>query len=211
MTYKLYWHPGVSSLAPMAVLEETGADYEAILVNAEAGEHQTETYRRIHPYGRIPALVLPDGQPMFESAAITIYVADQFPESGLAPKPGSSKKAHYYQWILFLTDTLYPTYNRMYHPERYIDEPSLTSHIEANCEHLLIEQWEVVENALADRDWLLGHEFSAADVYLMMVVSWDKDLTAFRQRCPNITRVARAASERPAVRRAINRHTVNLP
>ncbi len=211
MTFKLYWHPGVSSLAPMAVLEEAGADYEAIAVNAEDGEHQTEAYRRIHPYGRIPALVLPDNQPMFESAAITMHIVDQFPDCGLAPTPATAQRAHYYQWMLFLTDTLYPCYNRLYHPERYIDDVSLVPHIERNCERLLVEQWDVVEKSLEDRVWLLGNDLSAADIYLMMVVSWDKDLAAFRRRCPNVTRVARAVSKRPAVRRAIERHTVNLP
>ncbi|NIM22716.1 MAG: glutathione S-transferase, partial [Candidatus Latescibacteria bacterium] len=76
------------------------ADYEAIRVNAEAGEHQTEAYRKIHPYGRIPALVLPDGQPVFESAGMTMHIVDQFPHSDLAPPPGTPQRAHYYQWMM---------------------------------------------------------------------------------------------------------------
>ena len=83
--YQLYWYKAASSLAPMAVLEETGATYEAVEIDAAAGEHKGAAYRQIHPLGLIPALRLPDGRMVFESAGIvhvsTISAASQ-PDDG---------------------------------------------------------------------------------------------------------------------------------
>ena len=85
--YVLYWHPDSSSLAPMAVLEETGAAYEAVRIDIVAGENFSPDYKKIHPYGRVPALMLPDGRAVFESAGLVMYLADCHREAGLAPAP----------------------------------------------------------------------------------------------------------------------------
>ena len=65
--YRLYWYRTASSLAPMATLEEVGADYEAVEVDCAAGAHREPAYRQIHPLGLLPALLLPDGRTVFES------------------------------------------------------------------------------------------------------------------------------------------------
>lgn len=91
--YQLYWYKSASSLLPMAVLEESGASYEAVEVDAAIGEHKSATYRAIHPLGLIPALRLPDGRTVFESAGIAMLVADRHPEAGMAPDPASADRA----------------------------------------------------------------------------------------------------------------------
>ena len=85
MQYKLYWHPATSSLAAMALLEEIGASYEALCVDVEVGENFESEYLRIHPYGRVPALGLPDGSNAFESAGLVLYLADQATGGRLVP------------------------------------------------------------------------------------------------------------------------------
>ena len=71
--YRLYWCPRTASQAPMAVLEEIGADYELKLVDAKAGQHRSPEYLRINPNGLIPMLATPDGATLFESAAILVF------------------------------------------------------------------------------------------------------------------------------------------
>ena len=122
--YRLYWCPGASSLAPMALLEEAAVDCEMIEVDAPAGEHRTAGYREIHPLELIPALRLPDGRTVFESAGIVMYLADRFPQAGLASDPASDQRALYNQWLFYLADTLYPTYNRFYWPQRFSTDPA---------------------------------------------------------------------------------------
>ena len=211
MHYKLYWHPGSSSLAPMALLEEIGANYEAILVDLEAGENFESEYLRIHPYGRVPALELPDGSSVFESAGLVLHLADQATDGRLVPGVGEADRARCYQWLFFLADTIYPSYNRLAHPERYVADDSAQDLIKENAMALLTEQWDVLEKRLAERRWLLGDRFSCADIYLVMVATWDFAPESFAARCPNVIRVAHAAAQRPAVQYALERHTTPLP
>lgn len=211
LPYKLYWHPATSSLAPMALLEELGAHYEAIFVDVEAGENFGSEYLRIHPYGRVPALGLPDGSSVFESAGMVLYLADQTPGGHLVPGLGETDRARCYQWLFFLTDTIYPSYNRLAHPERYVADDSAQDLIKENAMALLTEQWDVVEKSLADRRWLLGDRFSCADIYLVMVATWDFAPESFAARCPNVIRVAHAAAQRSTVQHALERHTTRLP
>ena len=90
--HTLYWNRNSSSLAPMAVLEESGTPYEAVWIDMAAGEHKSPAHRARHPLGLVPALVLPDGTTLVESAAITAYGADLNPDNGLAPPVGTPSR-----------------------------------------------------------------------------------------------------------------------
>lgn len=190
----------------MAVLQEVRAEHETIEVDAPGGEHRSDRYRNIHPLGLIPALRLPNGRAVFESAGIVMYLADRFPESGLAPAADNDNRALYNQWLFYLADTLYPTYNRLYHPQRFSVEQGDAERIEERCRQLLIDQWKVIDDALNERDWLVGDSCTAADIYLQMVSTWDNDPKAFAARYPNVARVAAAIEQRPAVAHAVSRH-----
>ena len=204
--YVLYWHPDSSSLAPMAVLEETGAAYEAVRIDIVAGENFSPDYKKIHPYGRVPALKLPDGRAVFESAGLVMYLADRHREAGLAPAPQAPERAVFYQWLLFMADSLYPSYNRFYRCERYAASPQAQAEVRDSAVQTRAEQWQVIEQILQYQAWLLGDTFSAADIYLMMLTTWDEDPEGLAGRCPNVMRVAGAAAERPATARALARH-----
>jgi glutathione S-transferase len=206
--YLLYWYKAASSLAPMAVLEETGVAYEAVEVDAAADAHKDPAYREIHPLGLIPALRLPDGRTVFESAGIVMFLADRHPEAGIAPAPTSAERAFYNQWLFYLADTLYPSYNRYYWSTRFSTEAADGARIKARSAELLVDQWAVVERALLGRDWLVGESCSAADIYLQMITTWEAEPAAFRARCPNVARVAEATAARPGVARALSRHVV---
>jgi len=99
------------------VLEEIGAPYELLWVSRTAAE--LEAFRRINPAGKVPALVLPDGSPVFESAAILIHLTNAHPNADLAPAAGSTAHARFLQWMLFLSSNVYEAVLRIYDPERY--------------------------------------------------------------------------------------------
>jgi glutathione S-transferase len=207
--YRLYWYRTASSLAPMATLEEVGADYEAVEIDCAGGSHRDPAYLKIHPLGLVPALGLPDGRAVFESAGIVMFLADRHPEARLAPDVSSNERAFYNQWLFYLADTLYPTYNRLYWAQRFSTDPADALRIEKRCRQILIDQWAVVDRALIKRDWLIGTSYSAADIYLHMVSTWDQDPETFRRRCPNVNRVVRTVALLPGVAKAISRHLVH--
>src|SRR5258706_5755501 len=115
--YKLYGRRGSGSLAVQVALEEVGARYERIWVGREASD--VARFRVINPTGRVPALTLPDGTVMFESAAMLIHLASSHPQSLLAPQPGTSRHALFLQWMMLLSANVYESALRMYYSDRY--------------------------------------------------------------------------------------------
>ncbi len=91
--------------------------YERIWVGQEASD--IAIYSGVNPTGKIPALILPDGTAMFESAAMLIHLAAVHPQARLAPAFGTSRHGVALQWMVFLSANLYEAVLRMYYSARY--------------------------------------------------------------------------------------------
>ena len=200
---KLYWSPETASLAPMAVLEEVVADYEAIQIDYDGKQQKTPGYLALNPCGLIPAMTLSDGRTMFEAAAIVMHLCDLHPSARLAPPPGDPDRPLFYQWMLYLADTPQPTYRHYYYPDRFAaDEEDMRK----RAVDMLLSQFVIVEDALSRGQWLLGDRFSACDIYLHMLTTWFEPPEALYARFPNIARVCAGVEARPASARAIEKH-----
>ena len=149
--YTLYWHPYSSSYAPMAVLEELEVKFDLYEVDYDGGETNTPEYRALQPLGLIPALKIEEDRSMFESAAIIIFLCDRHQEAGLTPIPKEAERGAFLQWMLFMADTVYPSYNRYYHPERYTLDPTGEAGVKEQAMVLAQNQWQVIEDELASR------------------------------------------------------------
>jgi glutathione S-transferase len=205
--YRLYWHPWSSSYAPMAVLEELGVNFDLHEVDYDGGENLSAEYRRFQPLGLIPALVIDENRSMFESAAIILYLCDRHIEAGLAPSTEEDDRHLYLQWMLFLADTIYPSYNRYYHPERYTVSENEASGVKSQAMATVHKQWKVIEDSLkANGPWLLGHRFSACDIYLQMMTTWHEKPEDLFVSFPNLGNLAHRVTLRTPCRRAIDRH-----
>ena len=115
--YQLFYMPARASLAPHIVLQEIQLPYELKLVNFSKGAQSDPEFLAINPNGRVPALVW-DGFPMYESAAITMYLADKHPETRLAPDPHDQERPLYYQWMSYLSTTIQEALNQWFHPDQ---------------------------------------------------------------------------------------------
>ena len=207
MKFLLYWFPFSGSLAPMAMLEEVEAPYEKILIDINNRENLSPDYLKIHPLGLVPAFRLEDGEHIFESAGICMYLADRYPQYGLSPPLDKPARGVFNQWMLFLADSIYPVYCRIEHPDWFSTDTSQSNEIRAAAILEQRNQWKIVEDVLDNQDWLLGEKFSAADIYMLMLSTWDEDKNEFGRMFPNVARVAKAAAERPAVQRALLLHS----
>ncbi len=206
--HTLYWRPRSGSLAPMALLEETRQPYEAVKVDSAAGEDKSEAYvRDVHPLGLVPALKLPDGRMMIESAAIVAYLADLAPEMRLAPATTDPDRALYLQWLVYGAATLYPAYIRYYHPDYHRVREGDDEAVKTLARRDLDAGWKVVEAALADgRRFLLGDRCTAADIYLATLALWNPAGKGFRESSPGVERMRAAVWERPAAAKALAAH-----
>ncbi|MES2413149.1 MAG: glutathione S-transferase family protein [Pseudomonadota bacterium] len=206
---RLFLAPSTAAMAPHILLEELGVPFEKILVDTERGDQRSEAYQRLNPNGRVPVLV--DGDlVLYESAAICLHLCDAHPASGLAPAMGTTERAHFYKWLMWLTNTLQPTLMAYFYPHRWVatgDEPAaaaLKKQAELNVAPLLDQlDAELAGRALTSAEsWLVGHQFSAVDAYALMLCRWTRHFTSVPARSrPHLGPYLQRVLARPAVLR----------
>lgn len=206
--YTLYYAPISAAMAPQMVLEEIGAAYELVHVDVFGGEIP-EWYLELNPNGRVPTLAY-DDQVLWEAAAICMQLCDRHAEAGLAPPPGTPERGRFYQWLLYLADTYHPAVKTYGYAHRYSTE---AAHVPAIKQKALETQagiWQVLDRALEPGPYLLGERFSAADLYLFMMVCWLEDLNRELDEPlavpPNIARFAARLRRRPSARAMLKTH-----
>lgn len=167
---KLHYNKGSRATRVRWMLEEMAVPYE--IVHREFGpELKTPEHLALHPLGQLPAFE--DGEiRIFESAAIIMYLADSFPGKGMAPEVGTAARAAYYQWIIFGMATLEASvYTYFQHTRLFPEEqrqPVMAEHGKA----LFAKQARVLDAHLASRTWMLGDDFTAADIVIGSVLAW---------------------------------------
>lgn len=185
-------------MAPHVLLEELGVPYE--LSRVQLGKPREPAYLKLNPWGRVPTLVA-EGQAIYEAAAICMHLADRHAEKRLAPEPGTAERALFYQWLLFLADTLQPTFRRVYRPSSFSDNPVQQEAIKAGGLQDVAEIWARLDKLLAGRTFLVGERFSAADIYFHMLYTWDVDMAALGSRHRTLAAIFERIHARPAVAR----------
>lgn len=200
--YKLFYAPGSAAMAPHAILEEIGAKHELVPVDLKSKAHQKPEYLKLNPKGRVPVLI--DGKfVMTESAAIIMHLADRHPEAKLAPAVGTPERGHWYQWLLYLTNTLQPAFLEYFYPERsFPDAPNTQQQLKASAEHRLAAMFIYIDSELAVRGpYLLGDTFSAADIFMHMLARWSRWFEKPAYRYIHIKQLTDLVRARPAVQR----------
>jgi len=189
---KLFWAPQTRSQRAIWMLEETGIDYEMERIDLSSPDRADSTeFLGASPMGKVPAIV--DGDvAMSESAAICIYLADRYGAGMLAPAMDDSDRGKYLYWAMYTPAVVEPSMSEKFNK------------VEANRHRsgwgdfdLMLKTWD---EALEDREWIVGNRFTAADVmlgssavFLRMFDMLPKtnNLDAYADRC-----IARPAHQR---------------
>ncbi len=204
--YKLYARKGTGSAAVEALLAVLGVPYELIDVPKTADAKAPDWYCKINLRGEVPTLLLPDGAVMTESAAIMIHLADAHPEAGLAPAVGTTARAHYLRWMVYLATTAYPTDLRLYYSERFSTDPTHAPAIKAKAILDLTKDFEILAQGMGAGPFILGNSMSAADIYAAMILTWSNDVQGEFVRQPKLKRLFEAVSAHEKVRKVWNRN-----
>jgi glutathione S-transferase len=176
------------------MLEEANAPYEIKVVEFAKNEHKSAAFLAINPMGKIPAIVH-RGTVITEAAAICAYLADAFPQASLAPALDSAKRGTYLRWLFFGAGCVEPAIIDKLFSRPPPSRPSAMGY--GNFEDTL----RTLQQALEPGPFILGEQFSAADVYLGSAIGWGLAMEAFE---PNATFGAYLArvGQRPAYQRA---------
>ncbi len=206
----LYYYPGNASLLPHMMLREIGAEFELRLVDRGQNFQKSAEYLRLNPNGRIPVLV--DGDlVLFETAAVALHLADKFPQAGLAPAVGTAERAEFYKWMIHLTNTPQAEYRPWFYPHEHVKDEAAIPSVKQATEQRLYRIFDVISEQLGDWAWLLGERFSAADLFLFMLMRWGRGMPRPPRSIPNLNALAERVAARPAVQEAFKVEGIQAP
>ncbi|MBL9007681.1 MAG: glutathione S-transferase family protein [Myxococcales bacterium] len=202
MSLTFYYAPQSSASPVHWTLEELGIPYEKVAIDIRAGENKKPDFLKINPNGKVPVIVH-NGVPIFESAAIQIYLGETFGvEKGLFPAPGP-RRGEAMMWIIWTNVTLGDAVMRV---GRNLSEWAPADERNAKAGERgktdALELLAIVDTALTGRDYLLGDQFSIADLHLaswleyvgMMGIDYSglARLSAWAKRCTSRPACAKA-------------------
>ena len=190
---KLYYSPGACSLASHIALHESGLPFVIDKLNVPTKTTASgEDFMRINPKGYVPTIQLDDGNVLTEGAVILQYIADQSPASGLAPQQGSMERYRLQEWLNFIAAEIHKSYSPLFNKAASED-------VKANARNMLNRRLPVVEKRLAEHPYLMGANFTVADAYLFVVLSWSTKVGFDLSPYPKIKDYLTTIATRPAV------------
>jgi len=205
MTYILYGDKRSGAFSVEAALAEAGVPYKFEIVSLDKNEQKAPSFLAINPSGKIPAVCLPSGEIVPESAGLLLTIADRHPEAGLLPKAGTPERAQAHRWITYMASEIYPMVEIVDYPERFVPEGEPAEAMRGKARDRIRERFLVIENAIAG-PWLLASGFCAADIYAAMFSRWSMGKEWREANLPKVCALAKALSERPKAGPVWERH-----
>lgn len=194
---KLYYSPGACSLAPHIVLREAGLPVE--LLKVDTSSHVTAEggdYFAVNPKGQVPMLELDDGTRLTEGPVVSQFIADHAKASSLMPAAGTLERYRVMEWLNYITSELHKSFTPLFAPE-------LDAAAKRTLAARLVKKYVWVDAQLANRHYLTGDAFTAADAYLFVVTGWAKFVQLELGHLAHLQAFLNRVAQRPAVRDAL--------
>jgi len=205
MSYTLYGDLGSGAFSAEAALAEASAPYSFELVSLEKHEQKQPAFLAINPSGKMPALRLPEGEIVTESAAILLTLADHFPQARLLPPQASNDRAQAYRWLAFMAGEIYPIVEIVDYPERFMPAGGDAKAVRAIARDRIRARILLIERMIRG-PFLLAHGFSILDIYAAMFTRWSLEPDWKLANLPKLMALADAVSQRPAIAPVWQRH-----
>jgi len=202
---QLHYYPGTAAMVPHIVLEEIGVPCQRVLVDRMQNAHKTPDYLKLNPNGLLPVLIHGD-LVLYETAAICLHLCDTHPEAHLVPPLGTAERAHFYKWLMWLTNTLQATLITYFYPERSVRPGSTAGAAEVKVQAearvgVMLDQLDA-ELARHGGPWFAGAPYSALDAYVFTLCRWTRNFSSPAARTrPQLGPYLQRMLARPAVQR----------
>ena len=189
----LYYAPRSRAFRTLWFMEELGRPYRLEFLSLDAGDHKRPEFLKLNPMGKVPALI-DQGMVISETGAILGHLADKYSPGELAPLIKDPDRADYLRWMFFAAGVMEPAFGEKFFkwdlPPRRVAWGSF-----ADMEKTVTER-------VTGGGWLLGDQFTAADVYVASNLHWGLLSDLFPKEGPIAAYVGRCAA-RPALKRAL--------
>jgi glutathione S-transferase len=194
---KLYYSPGACSLSPHIVLLEAGLPFDIESVDLKTKKTGSgEDFTAINPKGSVPALQLDDGNVLTEGVAITQYVADQKPESGLAPRAGSFERYRLIELLNYIASEVHKGFGPLFNPKASADW-------KASAVAAISGKFDWLSGYLGTKTYLFGDNFTVADAYLFTILGWTGHVGIDLGKWPVLAAYSARVASRPKVQAAL--------
>ncbi|WP_308368511.1 MULTISPECIES: glutathione transferase GstA [unclassified Microbulbifer] len=194
---KLYFSPGACSLAPHIALREAELDVE--LIRVDLASHQLDDgsdYYQINSKGAVPMFELDNGERLTEGVAIMQYIADLVPQKNLAPANGTFARSRLHENLNFIATEIHKTWGVRFNPKA--DPVSKGVYADR-----LLQQYSSMNQRFSEDEWLLGKNYSVADMYLFVTTFWSNFLPLDLSEFNHLNSFIERMSQRPAVQAAM--------
>ncbi len=200
MKLTLYYAPNTCATVPYITLTEARAEFEVRNINTRNGENRSAEFLRLNPKHKVPVLII-DGKPLTENVAIQIWIHRRYPDARLLPTDPSGE-IEAISLMAFCASGIHPHLTPNARPENYCDLPGSQESVKRVANRLLFEDFEVMDERLAGREWFFSH-FTAVDAYFFWcfrrALSFKLDLSGFRNCMGHFERM----QERPSAQKLI--------
>ena len=197
--YKVIGRPAAGSLIAEFLLTEAKQKYEFKYISPE--ECKETDFLKVQPFGKIPVLICPNGNSIFETMAITSHLVEQFPQ--LAPPKGSYERDLQWQYLSLMATSIYLGYHRQFYSHYYAPKE-----VSKEVGKIASDQREVgyayLEKVLCP--YLLGDKPMAVDFYLFMISRWDPNIKALTEDKPKLSEFIKKMRSHNSVVSVLNSH-----
>jgi glutathione S-transferase len=193
---KLYYLTGACSLASYISLIEAGQKFEAYAVDRTTKQTADgKDFASFNPKGYVPALVLDTGEVLTENVAVLSYIANLDATRKLAPAPGTLGFYRVVEWLAYVNSEVHKNMTPLF-------KPTSTEEMKAAAREAVAQRHAFLEKALGDRPYLTGENFTVADAYLYVTLSWRARVNIDISHLPKLTAFFERCRARPSVQQA---------
>ncbi|MFJ3354575.1 glutathione transferase GstA [Serratia liquefaciens] len=190
---KLYYHPHACSMATHIALRESGLSFDIESVDFSTKKTSTGAdFMKVNPKGMVPALLLDNGEVLTEVTTILSYIADLVPNKNLIPEAGTISRYKLTSFLSTISMDLHKNFSAFFFPTAIEawKEVSKTK---------LDNSFGYFNSVLSDNKYIMGDEYSIADMYLFVMLHWCDYFSMAIDKWPNLVRIKADISSRPAV------------
>ncbi len=193
---KLFYAPGACSMAVHIAMNELEFKYQLERVNLR---EKSPEFLKVQPKGVVPALQLDDGGVLTEAAVILQMLADQKPEKNLFPRFGGRDRYHAMEMMHYIATELHKGFSPLFKAERLFENKEARETFVQSTKEALGSKFSYLCGVLKNRKFLLGDDYSVADVYLFTILNWSNMLAVDLTPYPELMAFMEAVRSRPAV------------
>lgn len=195
-SYIVHGAKGAGSVMVEAALTLLDLPYEVVEASIEAAAGDARL-AAVNPLRQVPALVLPSGEVMTESAAILIWLADAHPEARLAPTMAEITRPAFLRWMAYVASAIYALYWIRDDPSRVTDDPEVGAKVKARLGARITDCWRMMDAQVDPGRYILGDDLTVLDLYVTVVSRWAERRRRFYEVAPRMTPVVRRVDADP--------------